>query len=74
MPIEEQVVAIFSGVRGYLDRIPVGDVQRFQTELLRSIRAKNADIMASIRSEKQITPDNENKLKAAIEEFAKGFA
>jgi len=74
MPIEEQVVAIFSGVRGYLDRIPVGDVQRFQTELLRSIRAKNADILASIRSEKQITPDNENKLKAAIEEFAKGFA
>jgi len=74
MPIEEQVVAIFSGVRGYLDRIPVGDVQRFQTELLRSIRAKNPDILASIRSEKQITPDNENKLKAAIEEFAKGFA
>jgi F-type H+-transporting ATPase subunit alpha len=74
MAVEEQVVVIFSGVRGYLDRIPVGDVPRFQTELLRSIRAKNPDILSSIRSEKQITPDNEAKLKAAIEEFAKGFA
>jgi F-type H+-transporting ATPase subunit alpha len=74
MPIEEQVVAIYSGVRGYLDRVPVGDVQRFQADLLRAVRAKHGDILDAIRSEKQLSPDTEAKLKAALDDFAKGFA
>jgi F-type H+-transporting ATPase subunit alpha len=74
MPVEEQVVAIFSGVRGYLDRVPVGDVQRFQADLLRAIRSKHADILAAIRTEKQVSPDTEAKLRAALDEFVKGFA
>jgi F-type H+-transporting ATPase subunit alpha len=74
MPIEEQVIAIYSGVRGYLDRVPVGDVGRFQADLLRSVRSKNPDILNAIRTEKQLSADTEAKLKAALEEFVKGFA
>jgi F-type H+-transporting ATPase subunit alpha len=74
MPVEEQVVTIYSGVRGYLDRIPVGDVQRFQADLLRAIRAKYADILNAIRAEKQLSADTEGKLKAALDDFATGFA
>jgi F-type H+-transporting ATPase subunit alpha len=74
MPIEEQVVAIYSGVRGYLDRVPVGDVQRFQADLLRAFRSKYVDILNAIRSEKQLSADTEAKLKAALDDFAKGFA
>jgi F-type H+-transporting ATPase subunit alpha len=74
MPVEEQVVAIYSGVRGYLDRVPVGDVQRFQADLLRAFRSKYADILNAIHSEKQLSADTEAKLKAALDDFAKGFA
>jgi F-type H+/Na+-transporting ATPase subunit alpha len=74
MPIEEQVVAIFSGVRGYLDRIAVADVQRFQADLLRAVRAKHGDILNAIRSEKQLSAETETKLKAALDDFAKAFA
>jgi len=74
MPVEEQVVAIYSGVRGYLDRIPVADVQRFQADLLRAVRAKNPEILNAIRAEKALSKDTEDKLKALLDDFAKGFA
>jgi len=74
MPVEEQVVAIYSGVRGYLDRIPVADVQRFQTELLRAVRAKAPEILNAIRTEKALSKETEDKLKALLDDFAKGFA
>jgi F-type H+-transporting ATPase subunit alpha len=74
MPVEEQVVAIYSGVRGYLDRVPVGDVQRFQADLLRAVRAKSPEILQAIRTEKALSKDTEDKLKALLDDFAKGFA
>ncbi|MBV8800439.1 MAG: F0F1 ATP synthase subunit alpha [Alphaproteobacteria bacterium] len=74
MPVEEQVVAIYSGVRGYLDRVPVADVQRFQTELLRAVRAKAPEILNAIRTEKALSKDTEDNLKALLDDFAKGFA
>ena len=40
MPVEEQVVSIFAGTNGYLDDLPVGDVRRFEAELLESFRTR----------------------------------
>jgi F-type H+-transporting ATPase subunit alpha len=74
MPVEEQVVIIYSGVRGYLDRIPVADVQRFQADLLRAVRAKSPEILQTIRTEKALSKDTEDNLKALLDDFAKGFA
>lgn len=74
MPVEEQVVSIYAGVRGYLDKVAVSDIGRFEAELLRSLRVKNADILAEIRSAKQITPDTESRLKAALDAFSGTFA
>jgi F-type H+-transporting ATPase subunit alpha len=74
IPVEEQVVAIYSGVRGYLDRIPVSDVQRFQTELLRAVRAKSPEILQAIRTEKALSKETEDRLKALLDDFTKGFA
>jgi len=73
-PVEEQVVSIFAGTRGYLDTIAVKDVVRFEREMLSSIRAKNADILTSIRTDKELKKDVEAKLAAAIEQFVKVFA
>src|ERR1700720_1040054 len=74
IPVEEQVISIFAGVRGYLDKLAVADVQRFEGELLRLMRGKHKDVLDGIRSQKQLTPDAEAKLKTILEEFAKSFA
>jgi F-type H+/Na+-transporting ATPase subunit alpha len=73
MPVEEEVVAIYAGVKGYLDKLAIGDVRRFETELLRSMRAKNKDVLDGIRTQKALSPELEGKLKAAIDAFAAAF-
>ena len=45
MPVEEQVVAIYAGTKGWLDAIPVEDVRRFESEFLTDLRAKHADML-----------------------------
>jgi F-type H+-transporting ATPase subunit alpha len=74
MPVEEQVVSIFAGVRGYLDPIKVEDVTRFEAMMLSEIRAKNADILEAIRQEKALSEETERKLTAFLDQFAKVFA
>ena len=74
LKVEEQVVVIYAGVNGYLDKLPVSDVGRYEQELLRNIRSNHAGILDAIRSEKQISGDTEAKLKSAVENFSKAFA
>ncbi len=74
MPVEEQVVAIFAGVRGYLDGIPTAKVNEFEQKLLDELRASNDGILESVRNEKQITSDTEAKLKAFLDGFVRRFA
>ena len=71
---EEQVVAIYAGVNGYLDSLPVNKVRDFEDGLLRLMRDKNQDILDSIRTEKQISDAVGVKLKAAVDGYAKAFA
>ncbi|MEY2975660.1 MAG: synthase subunit alpha [Actinomycetota bacterium] len=51
MSVEEQVVSIFAGTKGYLDDIPVADVRRFESELLRHCREKHATMLATLRND-----------------------
>jgi F-type H+-transporting ATPase subunit alpha len=74
LPIEEQVVSIFAGTRGYLDTIAVKDVVRFEHEMLNSIRAKNGDILDAIRTDKELKKDTEAKLADALASFDKVFS
>jgi F-type H+-transporting ATPase subunit alpha len=74
LPVEEEVVSIFAGVKGYLDRLDVRDVARFEQGLLAEFRARHTDILASIASEQQITPQIEERLRAALDAYAKTFA
>jgi F-type H+-transporting ATPase subunit alpha len=72
MPVEEQVISIFAGTAGYVDDIPVGDVRRFETEMLANFRSSHSDLLSEIRDTKQL-PD-EAKLRQAIESFKAVFA
>ncbi|MEQ1753430.1 MAG: F0F1 ATP synthase subunit alpha [Micropepsaceae bacterium] len=73
-PVEEQVVSIYAGTRGYLDKLAVDQIGRFEQELLQKLRTANKDILDGIRKEKALTPDLESKLKAVLESFSKSFA
>jgi F-type H+-transporting ATPase subunit alpha len=72
--IEEQVVAIFAGVRGYLDSIKVEDVTRFEESLIDEMRARGADILEAIRTEEEISKATEDKLAKFLGHFVKTFA
>jgi F-type H+-transporting ATPase subunit alpha len=74
VPVEEQVVAIFAGTRGYLDPIKVEDVSRFERLMLSELRAKEPAILEAIRDHKEIRKETEEKLVAFLDAFAKTFA
>ena len=74
MAVEEQVVSIFSGVRGYLDGIDVGDVTRFESEFLGNMRANHGALLEEIRTSQQMSNESDKALTAILDEFAKKFA
>jgi len=74
MAVEEQVVSIFTGVRGYLDRIAVSDIGRFEREFLNEIREKKPEILTAIRDSGDIADDIDKQLGEFLEEFTKKFA
>ncbi len=74
MAVEEQVVSIFAGVRGYLDSIEVDQIGRFEQELLNDIRANKPEILSSIKESGDMSGDVEKQLSEHVEAFAKKFA
>ena len=68
-------MVIFAGTQGFLDKIAVGDVTRFERGLLSHIRSKHEALLAEIRDkDPKIEGDIADRIKAAVEEFAKGFS
>ena len=74
IPVEEQVVAIYSGVRGYLDKLPVNKVTEFEERLLSEVRANGEDLLETIRTEREITDATEARLKEFVDKFSASFA
>ena len=72
-PVEEEVVALFAGVRGYLDKVEIADVTRFEAQLLDEIRGKGSDLLDTIRQEKDLSVETEQKLVAFLDAFAQSF-
>jgi F-type H+-transporting ATPase subunit alpha len=71
-PVEEQVAAIYAGVNGWLDTIPVGQVPRFHEELRQHLRTEGG-VYESIRAAFDLTDEAEGRLKAELERFVHGF-
>ncbi|MEQ9015915.1 MAG: F0F1 ATP synthase subunit alpha [Roseovarius confluentis] len=71
----EIVVVIFAGTNGFLDKLEVSAVSRFEKGLLAHMHSKHSDVMDWITNEDpKIKGDAADRLKAAIEEFAKDFS
>ncbi len=74
MPVEEQVLVIFAGTRGYLDGIEVGKVGEFERRLVSETKSRDPSILNSIRDDREIKKPTEEKLVAMLDSFAKQFA
>jgi F-type H+-transporting ATPase subunit alpha len=72
-PLEEQVVAIFAGIHGYLDDIPASQVPRFQDELREFLRTEGS-VYEEIRKEKDLSDELQERIGKQIEEFKESFA
>ena len=73
LPVEEQVVVIYAGVKGYLDTVNVDDLGRYEKGLLQSMHATASGILDAIRKDKAIKPETEAKLKDFIAAYTKSF-
>ncbi len=72
-PVEDQVVVIFAGTRGYLDKIELGRIGAYEKQLLAELRGEGV-ILTAIRSDREIKKDVETNLVRFLEDFTKRFS
>jgi F-type H+-transporting ATPase subunit alpha len=73
MPVQEQVVLIYAGTKGYLDSLPVKEVRRFEEEYLEAMRTKYSAILEKVAVEKDISAETQKELDKVIKEFLEEF-
>ncbi|MGM0610298.1 MAG: F0F1 ATP synthase subunit alpha [Thermodesulfobacteriota bacterium] len=73
MPVQEQVISLYAGTRGYMDEYDVSLVSRFENELLEFMRNQKAEILSEIKEKEVLDDELDKKVGAAIDEFKKGF-
>jgi len=74
VPIEEQVAAIFAGTNGFLDRVAINDIGRFETSMLGELRARKPELLGAIRDEREISEATDKGLREFLTGFATNFA
>jgi F-type H+-transporting ATPase subunit alpha len=73
MPVEKQVASMFTGMNGYLDELPLEEVQRFEQEFLEMMDMKYADVLGIIAETKELSKETETKLHTIAKEFVQKF-
>jgi F-type H+-transporting ATPase subunit alpha len=73
MPIEDQVVVIFAGVRGFLDKVPAKRIVEFEKAYLPYFKANHTDILTEIRTQGSISKETEAKMGEIVKKFIESF-
>jgi F-type H+-transporting ATPase subunit alpha len=73
MAVEEQVAVIYSGVRGHLDKVDPSLITKFEAEFLQHVKSSQQELLSKIRTDGQIVPETEAKLKEVVTSFLAGF-
>ena len=71
--MEEQVFIIYAGTRGYLDRVELKSVTRYEKELLAHLRGSKKELLAKLRDKKELTDEIEGEIKSTLEAFTSKF-
>ena len=74
MPVEEQVISLYSGTKGYLDGIDVGKIGEFERRMISELKAREPSVLEGIRDSREMKPDVEKTLASFMDGFAKNFA
>jgi F-type H+-transporting ATPase subunit alpha len=74
LSVEEQVISVFAGTRGYMDQLPVNKIGAFEAQLIAEIKSNHAAIIDAIRADQQIKPETEKNLISVIESQLRNFA
>ena len=73
LKVEEQVVVIFSGVKGFLDKIGISEITKFESFLLKKLRNQGKDILKTIKEQKSLSEETETKLNQFLESTTNEF-
>jgi len=71
MTVAEQVISVFTGVRGYLDDVDLSKIKEFERGILEKIRNEKSEIISSIESTGNLEKDMEESLIQTIQDFKK---
>jgi F-type H+-transporting ATPase subunit alpha len=71
MPMEQEVMIIYAGTKGYLDGVPLNRIQQFQTDFLTYVDQRAAGLRDALAQKKELTDDIEKQLKQALDDFKK---
>ena len=69
LPVAQQVLIIYAGTKGFLDKVPVNEVQQWESQFLQFVRSSKADLLAQITSEGALTDEVTAAVEAALTEF-----
>ncbi|PHR57425.1 MAG: F0F1 ATP synthase subunit alpha [Robiginitomaculum sp.] len=74
LQVEEQVCVLYAGTRGYLDKVAVKQVRKYESELLTHLRGQQTDLLSAIKTGKKLTDELETTLKSVLADFTANFA
>ena len=72
MTVAEQVISVFTGVKGYLDDIEIGKIKQFENDIIEKVKSDKPEIIESIQSSGKLEEDTEKLVVQIIEEYKKG--
>jgi F-type H+-transporting ATPase subunit alpha len=73
MAVEDQIVVVFAGVRGFLDKMEPSLITKFETAFLPFVKANHQDILDDIRTKSAISKETEEKLSTIVKKFVESF-
>ena len=72
MTVAEQVISVFTGVKGYLDDIEIGKIKQFENDVIEKVKTDKPEIIDKIQSSGKLEEDTEKLVVEIIEEYKKG--
>jgi len=73
MPAEKEVMTLYAGTRGFLDKYPISSVLEYEKQMFEFVESKYPEILSEIKEKKDISPELDAKMKEALNEFATVF-
>ena len=74
MSLSQEVVILYAGVRGFVDKYPLESIKNYEKELMSFVDSKHQDVMKEIDEKQELSPDLDNRIKGMLTEFDSVFA